>query len=72
MAKIRIEDLPQDENISTEKMKKIMGGIIIQNDSSPPVDPKKGYSAFDRLLLPAIHERGIIIVDSRNQRETMF
>lgn len=58
MAKIKIKDLPQDGNICTEEMRKIMGGIIIQNDSGPPPSDKNRF--LTRLLLPAIHEKGII------------
>jgi hypothetical protein len=31
MARIKIKDLPKDRRISKEKMKKVMGGMVVYN-----------------------------------------
>ena len=59
MAKIKIEDLPKDNKITEEEMKAIRGGVIGDCGMPHPFGWKVDY----RLLLPAVHEKGIMIND---------
>ncbi|MBW2087217.1 MAG: hypothetical protein JRI54_14515 [Deltaproteobacteria bacterium] len=39
MARIKIKDLPADQKVSQEEMKKIMGGVLLHQDFSTTLSP---------------------------------
>ena len=54
MTKIKIKDLPKDEKISKEELKRIKGGVIGDIGMPNPF----GLKVTNRLLLPAVRVKG--------------
>jgi hypothetical protein len=61
MARIKIEDLPADQKISKEEMKKVMGGVYTYSwASSLPVplpSPSPDYSVLQMISRPLTFRR---------------